>query len=292
MRKILTVTFLLFLGTVCFGQSTFKGLTPGKSTTAEVGQVLGLPARNLSQTLAEFKFAEAGGKAYVQYRDNSSGAVVERLELTCERVSAWEGKCNEAMRGLEQEYVAGNVRNTLWPDAMVRSPQMTKNVLYYGEPRFVVITFIDRPDGFAERRVAFYSAELYEAARPKGGCTGSIFGEWETNRGRMLIERVGNLGFKGTFSENNGIFTGRYDDKAIIRRSGAWKREIGFSILAASFEAQQRSQGAFVGEWKDSTGTGTMSIPFELTQTTFSGAWGRTSGAGPGGGAWEGRCVG
>jgi hypothetical protein len=156
----------------------------------------------------------------------------------------------------------------------------------------VVITFINKPNGFSDRRVAFYSAELYEAARPKSGCTGSIFGEWETNRGLMHIERVGNLGLKGTYSENTGTFTGRYDDKATIRRSGEWKREPAFSILAASFEAQRRSEGAFVGEWKDNTGTGTMSIPLELTETTFSGVWGRTSGAGPGGGTWEGRCIG
>ncbi len=75
MKKSLTVyIFILFTCFNCFGQSTYKGLTPGKSTKAEVGQVLGLPVKSLSETLIEYKFAEAGGKAYVQYRDLSIGA--------------------------------------------------------------------------------------------------------------------------------------------------------------------------------------------------------------------------
>ena len=275
----------------CFGQSTYKGLSPGKSTKADVTKVLGLPVRNMSETLIEYKFAEAGGKAYAQYRDKSPLAIIERIELTCDG-DGWQGKCHDAMSGLQEKFAAGNVRDRLWPDAVVGSFS-PKRVIYYGGPRFVVITSIRKDSGMYEERFAFYSAPLYEGSMPKSGCTGSIFGEWETNRGRMIIQRVGDTGFKGTYSNGNGSFYGKYDDKAPIKRRAQRKEATLVTMLAVSYrEPQTRQEGMFVGEWKDDYGSGAMGIPFEFSMETFRGTWTQTSGSGPSQGIWEGRCVG
>jgi hypothetical protein len=92
----------------------------------------------------------------------------------------------------------------------------------------------------------------------------------------MTIVRVGDLEredrviyrtlVKGTYSTNNGTFTGKL--------SGI--------ITISSIEA----------EWKDDTGTGKMNISvYDLDNDKLKGDWERTTGTGPPKGTWEGRCV-
>jgi hypothetical protein len=46
MKKILTATVCLLLACVpCFAQSSYKGLTPGQSTRADVERVFGWPVK-------------------------------------------------------------------------------------------------------------------------------------------------------------------------------------------------------------------------------------------------------
>ena len=53
MDKMLTAaTLLLFACATCFGQSTYKGLTPGQSTKTDVERVLGPPVKEHSETLS------------------------------------------------------------------------------------------------------------------------------------------------------------------------------------------------------------------------------------------------
>lgn len=78
-KKIsISILFVLLGCTASFGQSSFKGLTPGKSTRAEVERVLGQPVREVSDTLSEYKTQNKTEKVFVQYNPETS--VVERIE--------------------------------------------------------------------------------------------------------------------------------------------------------------------------------------------------------------------
>ena len=110
-------------------------------------------------------------------------------------------------------------------------------------------------------------------------CTGTFLGEWETNRGRLILADIpGTLNAeslpdtKGTYAMNNGTVAGRVGATSTL-----------------------------TGEWKDATGSGTIQIkinpgsPFEPTwpdpRKVFTGTWERTTGRGPKQGILEGRCV-
>jgi hypothetical protein len=126
-----------------------------------------------------------------------------------------------------------------------------KNVRYYGSPRFIVTT--QTYTGMIEERFGIYSPDLYQSLVPKGGCNGTIFGEWETNHGRMRFEPVGNLGFKGTFAENNGTFTGHFSVASGVQRGMP-----------------------FVGDWEGSLGRGSFVFDFSTESANyFSGRWSR-----------------
>lgn len=237
MNKILIATFLLFSSGVCFGQSTYKGLTPGKSTKADVGQVLGQPVQNVSKTLIEYKSPEGWGRSYVQYRDESPAAVVDRLEIICSDTTCAPvmGKLLQPLKDILEDALVGNSQFTVIP---------FKRVRYYGTPRFIVYTDMVKADNSIENRLAFYSRELYESAIPKGGCTGTLFGTWDTDRGRATFTRTGDSGVTGTYSKNNGTFSLKNT------RAGLF----------------------YDGEWKDDSGSGTMTMKLERSKDneTFS----------------------
>lgn len=279
MSRIIFILLLLLLASAtCFGQSSYKGLTPGKSTKADVVEVLGRPVKEHSQTLVEYKPQESADKIFVQYRDNSATAIVERIELTCAGSSPDE-QCNQFHLSIQEKY---NV-NLYTADVTSWTSQAEigkKRLIYYfGDPQYIAFTRTP-PD---EIRWAFYSKELFESVAPKAvGCTYTLLGDWETNRGRMTIVRLGppalppstpkDLGsgkllyleqpIKGTYSLNNGTLTGIRDNWGNIR-----------------------------GEWKDDTGTGRLDIRTGSSYGTFAGEWTRATGNGPAKGTWEGRCV-
>ena len=121
------------------------------------------------------------------------------------------------------------------------------------------MVFTKTPSPSYEIRWAFYSKEWFESVAPKaGGCTGTILGDWETNRGRTTIVRLGRPEkgevsleqlIEGTYSLNNGTFTGTRGSSGTIR-----------------------------GEWKDDTGTGKMVI-MSTRPGEFTGQWTRTTGS-------------
>jgi len=273
-RILLTILFLLLACTPSFAQSSFMGLTPGKSTRADVERVFGRPIQSVSKTLIEYKSPDNVGKLYVQYRDESPAARVERIELSCvipggsDNTPCWNRNLTVWDKYLTKDNFWDANRN-------IRENAGSKDVLYFGPSRFMVLTMAGRNDTSGEEyRWGFYSKELYEEAAPKSvGCTGTIFGDWETNGGRMRVERTGDIRrdddgvslkapIKGTYSTNNGTFTGYLFSFGII------------------------------GEWKDNTGTGKMTIHAQgLAHDQLSGNWERKTGTGPAQGKWEGRCV-
>jgi hypothetical protein len=272
---LIAVLLVLLLGLTCFAQSTFEGLTPGRSTRAEAERVLGRPVKKATATLAEYKPRWNADKLFVQYGDETPAGVVERIELTCTEASGamnadTNSGCNRLHFAVQGKYSV----NVYMSDAMKRadagSSGTAKDIYYFGQPRFMVFTepFLNGSSRM-EIRWAFYSKELFEAAAPEPGCGGlRMLGVWETNRGRMSVAREGvTVGsgllaterVRGTYSANNGTFTG------LLRM---WTVE---------------------REWKDATGTGTMRITSD--GQTMSGDWTRTTGGGPREGKWEGRCV-
>lgn len=283
-RRILFLTFFMTLAcTACFGQDTYKGLTPGRSTRGEAERVLGKPVRTVSVTLLEYKPPVGDvGKLYVQYGDASSGARVERIELVCEMQPTAQRGCNVYLGKGDSDARSFPSESPIWAeaklDARVASVSSSeeansKMVSYFGSPDFIVSTRLDQKSG-TEYRVGFYSRELYENVVPKS-CTGLWYGVWETNRGRMTLTR----------DDSSNEAAGRTSH-----------------FLRGSFSTHGTVEGFFTfdlpplrelnGEWKDATGGGTMELKMTNDgNTAFSGTWERTSGKGPREGKWEGRCV-
>ena len=222
------IFFALIACATSFGQSSFQGLTPGRSTKADVERALGQPIRSASRTLVEYRSPAESGRLFVQYGDESAAAaVVERIELTC-----FTGRSNSrseydlCVSALNLERLQG-----VLPDAESRTPKQQgfTIVRYFGAPQFTAWTHIAKGVE-AEVRLAFYSEGLYQSAAPKGGCTGTIFGTWQTERGRVTIVRVGDEGVRGTYAKNNGSFS------------------------------LKQVRGGYAGEWRDDTGSGTMAL--------------------------------
>lgn len=151
--RTFTFIFLILLNCVfVFGQTSYKGLTPGTSTRADVERVLGHPVKEVSETLIEYGPQNLTGKIFVQYRKDS--AVVERIEMLCRTESS---TCEEFITGL-------NLRLPASPDADEINDQKWKS--FYGQPHFVII--VRTKDDLADNktpvsRLALYSRELYEA---------------------------------------------------------------------------------------------------------------------------------
>src|SRR2546421_12267818 len=96
MKKISCLPFFLLMACVtALGQTSFKRLTPGTSTRAEVERVLGQPVKKVSETLIEYRPQPLTGKIYVQYRQGST--VVERIEILCKPTNS---TCDDFIKSL------------------------------------------------------------------------------------------------------------------------------------------------------------------------------------------------
>src|SRR5437016_1802653 len=154
MKKFSFASLMIFLAYVsCFGQTSFQGLTPGKSTRADVERVLGQPINKVSETLIEYRARPFTSKVFVQYRKDSP--VIERIEVLCQMESS---TCSDFMK-------SAGVSLPTHPD--IRGYNGDKWKFLYGAPRFIVTAGysseihdnIEPPPA----RLAFYSRELYEA---------------------------------------------------------------------------------------------------------------------------------
>jgi hypothetical protein len=269
-RNLTILLFMLLSSVTCFSQTTFLGLTPGKSTRAEVERVLGQPVKSPSGTLFEYKGTTGVSKIYVQYSDESP-PVALRIELLCDMKPTVQPGCFPKSNSGRADML--DIRLEARVDAIIRTSSGESNssiVQYFGSPDFFVHSNVTRP-GNVQYRAGFYSKELYENAVPKGGCTGLWYGVWDTNRGRMVLSSTNdpgeNITSGGKFSKA-GTVTGSFGAGRI------W----------------------LTGEWKDETGAGTMELDLsnhidDTRKDSFTGTWKRTSGKGEREGTWEGRCV-
>ena len=263
-----------------FGQAAFLGLKADVSSRPEVERVLSRPLKQVSPTLIEyashsFKLAHSDtavnpSKIYVQYREGTSPAIVERIELIL--CSAHRGRsvdnrlsdeCDAKVSAMNNGYDE-TATSTLDAYKSVHDESGFKMTYYYGSPRYMVSTLIMNREGpLYEERWAFYSRELFESVAPTGNCPGLIRGDWDTDHGRMTITRIDEQGnLRGAYSKNSGTITAKIS---------------GIDSIS--------------GEWKDTTGAGTLYFRMRLTgDKEFTGTWKRTTGSGPQEGTWEGRC--
>ena len=156
-RTLGVMFFAIAMCATCFAQSSYKGLTPGKSTRTEAERVLGRPVKSVSATLIEYRPQPLTSKVFVQYRAGS--AVVERIEVLCRLENS---TCNDFTKSL-------NLR--LPEPESAKVPELgggKYSVFYYGAPVYAAATIDDA--GFENNeivpfRIAFYSRELYQAAK-------------------------------------------------------------------------------------------------------------------------------
>ncbi|HXT63269.1 MAG TPA: carboxypeptidase-like regulatory domain-containing protein [Pyrinomonadaceae bacterium] len=151
-RTALIIICLLLSCVTCFGQSSYRGLTPGQSTRADVERVLGQPVNKVSATLIEYRAQPLTDKIYVQYRQGST--VVERIEVLCRLANS---TCEDLIHSL-------NLRLPAKSDSEKVDEEKWK--FLYGAPRFIVTSGVMADvigDSLPASRLAFYSRELYEA---------------------------------------------------------------------------------------------------------------------------------
>ena len=264
MRMFYTIAFVTLFCVSCFGQTSYKGLTPGQSTRADVDRVLGQPVKSVSKTLIEYKSPGNAGQLFVQYRNDSPAAIVERIERACQPNSpcADIGQLTPPAEMLDAKVEP--------PGGFYSARPPFKRIWYWGAPRFVVYTELwktDRNPGNAEIRLAFYSKELYESAAPQG-CTDTVLGTWESDSlGRMNILRDGDNGNRGTYSKNTGSFT------LNNLGSGKWKDDTGSGTINI-----KRHQDGITVEWRRTAGTG-RGMLFDVARCVQSQDGGSPGGA-------------
>jgi hypothetical protein len=139
---------LLFLVSNCFAQTSYKGLTPGRSTRAEAERVLGQPVKNVSETLSEYRPQPLTSKIYVQYRKGSP--VIERIEFSC---ALEKSDCSDFFAQQHSPMTDDDWEGTV-------GDGLEKQSKYYRQPFYAVLTFANNK----WVRLAFYSRELFEAA--------------------------------------------------------------------------------------------------------------------------------
>lgn len=287
-RLSLSILFLFLAGATCFGQSSYKGLTPGKSTRAEVERVLGQPVNKVSEIVIEYAPQTVShwpikamklnsGPIFVQY--DKETAVVERMELLC-------GSSCQRLIGSDDSRSSN--RGAPSPEAVIfkeRGTDKEKILVFYGDPFFVVVTHNNLAVRAWQSEVSlgFYEPGFFESQMPKG-CNAGFAGQWETDLGRMAIRKLAGNKYDGTYANNNGTFTGFV--------------ELGLN------EKTMKKELYLSAEWKEATGTGTMRLylhpEMEFNKrgkhtsgrpATFSGERSRVTGQEPRQGEITGRCL-
>jgi hypothetical protein len=262
----LSIFFLLLTCAACLGQSSFKGLTPGKSTRADVERVLGRPVSKVSETLVEYAPPSnpaparyrVKAKVYVQYRRDSG--TVERIAVLV-RGEDTNAAPAPYWQSFDRSYGEGWQSGLVDAKIEVKKETKTRLVIYIGEALFAVYSSTT-PYSYDDDRVEYYSRELYESAVPKTGCTGTLIGDWDSELGRMTITAVERTSkyrrVKGTYSKNNGSFVGLADFDSL---KGEWKDATGTGTLELRIDSyKSENRQAFIGDWTRQTGKGRAKV--------------------------------
>jgi hypothetical protein len=172
-KRPIVILFLLLVCVPCFGQSSFKGLTPGKSTRADVARVLGQPLREVSETLSEYKTENEAEKIFVQYRSETT--VVERIEAIYPRARDR----------------AGVIQALRLPALPTASQTNSKGRLEeYFAPANIVLTYASGEADNGISRIGYYSRDLFESAVanvPRNPQTGRVAADKPATKNQEAI---------------------------------------------------------------------------------------------------------
>jgi hypothetical protein len=223
-RRILPIVLFILLSSVAgFGQSSYKGLTPGKSTRAEVERVLGLPVKKISETLIEYRPQPLTKRVYVQYREGAP--IVERIEVLYQLQNS---TCEDFIKSL----------NLRLPEGVSSSrTEGDKTNTYYGQP-FFIVTYEDGKD---TTRLAFYSRELFESAQ-------------ESNAEKLAQEQSRPPALTGAYGEVTGIVKLRAADGSLKPVAGA---TVDFyrTDMPGQLQTKTNNYGQFIQVGLSQTGT-------------------------------------
>jgi tetratricopeptide (TPR) repeat protein len=149
-NKISIMIFVLLLScAACVGQTAFHGLTPGKSTKADVEKALGRAVRQLSETLSEYK-SRGTEQIFVQYVGGSGE--VARIEATYPEA-------------IERSSALGSVN--LPARSMGWQVNPKQRLEEYFSAACVVLTYVGADASSGVSRIGYYSRQLFENASSK-----------------------------------------------------------------------------------------------------------------------------
>lgn len=222
-RLWILIVFVLFGSAAGHAQSSYKGLTPGKSSKAEVTRLLGQPLKQLSPTLLEYRPQPLTGRIFVQYRQDSP--VVERIEFLCR---LQDSNCEDFIKSL-------NLRLPEGVNSSRSDGDKTRD--YYGEP-FYIVTLQENEE---TARLAFYSRELFEATI-------------ESNAEKLQQEKSSAPALKGLYGEVTGIVKLKAADGSLQPVAGA---TVDFYRIdmAGHFQTKTNSNGQFTQVGLSPTGS-------------------------------------
>jgi hypothetical protein len=150
MRNLFIIFFIVMSAITCLGQSSFQGLTPGKSTRANVENLMGRPVRQLSETLSEYKSSQRTEQVFVQYVRDSDEIV--RIEVTY-------------AYAIERSAALGSAN---LPERSTRWQINSKNRLEeYFSQALVVLTYMGTDVSTGVTRIGYYSRQLFESSLAK-----------------------------------------------------------------------------------------------------------------------------
>jgi len=195
-NKLLCVfLFILPLALKCFGECTYQGLTPGKSTRKDAESVLGQPVNKVSETVHEFGPKWSAKKIFVRYGKVSN--VVHQIEVfLAEPVNPSDARMYFNFDSSADDPFGGNSprhSETLKSTVLSARPAFTRTNKgklqeYFGEQFYAVLTHAANDANSRVSQIGFYSRELFDvaASKPQGSETNG----WE--------QRDQNMSYTGT----------------------------------------------------------------------------------------------
>ena len=148
-NKISIMILVLLLSCAAsVGQTAFHGLTPGKSTKADVEKALGRPVRQLSETLSEYK-SQGTEQIFVQYLGSAGVARIEAAYPEAIERSSVLGTVNLPARSMGWQ---------------INSKQRLEE---YFSAACVVLTYVGADTSSGVSRIGYYSRQLFENTSSK-----------------------------------------------------------------------------------------------------------------------------
>ncbi len=258
-RTLITIVFVLVGCVSALGQASYRGLTPGKSTRAEVARALGQPLRKVSPTLSEYKSNKKTEQTFVQYRPDS--AIVERIE----KIYSDTVDRSVMLRTLN-----------LPPQPTAAQPNSKGRLEEYFPTAAVVLTYGGAEITSGVKSVGYYSRELFESAASRiptdsatpasnNSLSGRWSGSWKNTRGGSGDTSV------NIHEQDTGTITG--DENGWVIENG----QRSGNVLTWHYRNQNNGCRDYRVRWEVSsdgkTANGTYKVTDRCEMQTYTGTY-------------------